>query len=139
MTAAGGASEPSVRATYDAVDRAYAALLPDELDHKPLDRASAERARAAFELVRVLGPGGVLLVALPVDSAELPAGSVNHLTEWSAEPVPIDGYFLRPEDVTAGLERAGLVIKAQTPRQPEPAHEYPSRRCYLFAERVVSG
>jgi hypothetical protein len=77
-------------------------------------------------------------MAFHVDSAEIPAGGVNHLTEWFGEPVAIDGYFLRPEDVVADLERAGLRVRAQVLRQPDPAYEYPSRRCYLLAEREVS-
>ena len=224
MTTADGGSEPAVRATYDAVARAYAAQLADELDHKPLDRAllgllaeaasdgrladvgcgpghvtrfladrhpdvvgvdlsaemvavarerhpelefvrasmldlpvpdaawagaaclyaiihltPAERARAASELARVLRPGGPLLVAFHVDSPEVAAGGVNHLTEWFGRPVALDGYFLRPEDVAGELEQAGFVVKATTLRVPDPAHEYPSRRCYLWSERRLSG
>lgn len=220
MSAAGDGSEPSVRATYDAVARAYADQLSDELDHKPLDRAllgmlaeqtrpgrladvgcgpghvtrfladrhpdvigvdlsaemvtvarerhpdleflrasmldlpvpaqawagaaclyaiihltAAERALAMIELARVLRPGGLVLVAFHVDSAEIPAGGVSHLSEWFGKPVSIDGYFLPPQDVVADVERAGLVVNAQTLRRPDPAYEYPSRRCYLLAER----
>jgi len=39
----------------------------------------------------------------------------------------------------ADLDRGGFVVKAHVLRQPDLASGYPSRRCYLFAEREVSG
>jgi SAM-dependent methyltransferase len=216
----GGGSAPAVRAAYDAVARAYADHISDELNYKPLDRAllamvaeeaggsrladvgcgpghvtrfladrhadvvgvdlsaeminvarerhsdltfveasmldlpvtdgawagavslysiihltPAERSQAFAELARVIRPGGLVLVAFHVDSADIAAGGVNHLTEWFGEPVALDGYFLPPDDVAADLERAGFGINAHILRRPDTAYEYPSRRCYLLAER----
>lgn len=209
-----------VRAVYDAVARAYAARLGDELTGKPLDRAllggfvelagagriadvgcgpghvtrflaalhpdvigvdvspgmiavarerepeltfvvgsmlqlpvedgtwagalamysvihlgEQERVGAWQEFARSLRPRGWLLVSFHVDSAEFAAGQINHLTSWFDEPVDLDGYFLEPAEVTAELKAAGFDVMATVERQPIPAVEYPSRRCYLLAQR----
>jgi hypothetical protein len=42
--------------------------------------------------------------------------------------------FLAPDKVIGDLETAGFTIAATTIRQPVPT-EYPSRRCYLLAQR----
>jgi ubiquinone/menaquinone biosynthesis C-methylase UbiE len=213
-------SEPAVRATYDAVARAYADQFDGELGHKPLDRAllaplcdmtgegvladvgcgpghvtrfladrhadvvgvdlspemvavarerhpdlrfmeasmldlpvadqawagaacqysiihltDAERSVACGELARVIRAGGSLLVAFHVDTAELSVGQVHHVSHWFDHAVSVEAHFLSPEDVTAELERAGFAVWSRTVRQPDPAIEYPSRRCYLFARR----
>ena len=94
-----------------------------------------ERAAACREFARVLQPGGWLLIAFHVDSEEFAAGDVNHLTTWFGERVELDGYFLDPSDVVAQLEAAGFAVMAKVERQPAPEVEYPSRRCYLLAQR----
>ena len=209
-----------VRATYDAVARAYDAELGDELDRKPLDRAllegfaelagtgtiadvgcgpghvtrflatrhpkvigldispgmitvarerapqlaftvrsmlrlpaadrswagavvmysiihlaAEERAAACREFARTIRPGGWLLVAFHIDSPEFAPGDVNHLTSWFGQPVDLDGYFLDPAEIVANLEAAGFAIMANLQRQPHLGAEYPSRRCYLLAQR----
>jgi len=209
-----------VRATYDAVARAYADQLGDELSGKPLDRAllngflelagpgtiadvgcgpghvtrflaerhadvigidlsprmidiareqaptltfvvgsllqlpaaddawsgaialysiihltAAERAAACHEFARTVRPGGWLLVAFHIDGPDFTAGEVNHLTNWFGEPVELDAYFLEPADVTRDMEAAGLTIMSTLVRQPWPEAEYPSRRCYVIAQR----
>jgi predicted methyltransferase len=96
---------------------------------------AGERARACRELARVTHPGGWLLVAFHVDSHEFAAGQVNHLTSWFGHRVELDGYFLDPGDVVAQLEAAGFALMAKVERQPDPQVEYPSRRCYLLAQR----
>ena len=83
----------------------------------------------------MLRPGGRLLVAFHVESAEVAAGEVKHVTTWFDRPVTIDGYFLDPGEVTAQLESVGLAVTATLDRQPDPDVEYPSRRCYLLAQR----
>jgi ubiquinone/menaquinone biosynthesis C-methylase UbiE len=95
---------------------------------------AAERATACREFARTIRPGGWLLVAFHVDSAEFATGEVNHITTWFGEPVRIDGYFLDPASVTGDLEAAGFSVMATTIRQPWPGIEYPSRRCYLLAQ-----
>jgi len=98
--------------------------------------ASDQRAIAFSEFARVVRPGGWLLVAFHVDSPEFAAGEINHLTEWFGRNVQLDGYFLSPDAVTAELADAGFASEAKTERRSIPAVEYPSRRCYLLAQRA---
>jgi len=94
-----------------------------------------ERATACREFARVVRPGGWVLLAFHVSSAEFAAGEVNHLTSWFGESVQLDGYFLDPSDVVADLESAGFTVMAKLEREPSPDLEYPSRRCYLMVRR----
>lgn len=95
-----------------------------------------ERAVACRELARTVRPGGWLLVSFHVDSDEFATGDVNHLTSWFGQPVQLDGYFLDPVEVVAQLESANFAIMSRVDRQPSPEVEYPSRRCYLLAQRL---
>jgi ubiquinone/menaquinone biosynthesis C-methylase UbiE len=95
-----------------------------------------ERARAFRELARAIRPGGLLLVAFHVDSAEFSAGEVAHLTEFLGRPVVLDGYFLEPGRVEGALADAGFRTAAKLERGPVPDVEYQSRRCYLLAQRT---
>lgn len=97
--------------------------------------SAAERLTAFREFARVIRPGGCLLVAFHVDSDEFAAGAVHHLTSWFGRPVELDGYFLAPDEVADQLAGAGFALLARTDRQPDPGHEYPSRRCYLLTRR----
>jgi SAM-dependent methyltransferase len=94
-----------------------------------------ERARACAEFARVLRPGGWLLVAFHVDGPGFAAGDVNGLTSWFGERVELDFYFLDPDEVVSQLESAGFSVVARLERQPSPEVEFPSRRCYLLAQR----
>lgn len=96
---------------------------------------AAERALACQEFARAVRPGGWLLVAFHIDGPDFAAGEVNHLTNWFGEPVELDAYFLEPVDVTRDMEAAGFTIMSTLVRQPWPEAEYPSRRCYLIAQR----
>ncbi|MEO3757985.1 class I SAM-dependent methyltransferase [Mycobacterium sp. B14F4] len=95
----------------------------------------SERSAACHEFARVVRPGGWLLLAFHVDSPEFAVGAVNHLTSWFGECVELDGYFLEPDDVVAQLVAAGFTLKARLEREPLDGVEYPSRRCYLLAQR----
>jgi ubiquinone/menaquinone biosynthesis C-methylase UbiE len=95
---------------------------------------AAERAVAWAEFARVIRPGGWLLVAFHIDSAEVASGSSHHLTSWFGESVDVDAYFLEPDVVADELAAAGFTIDARLVRRPVPAGEYPSRRCYLIAQ-----
>jgi ubiquinone/menaquinone biosynthesis C-methylase UbiE len=94
-----------------------------------------ERTTAYREFGRVLRPGGRLLLAFHVDSPEFAAGEVTHVTSFLGESVELDGYFLAPSDVVAQLQSSGFSLAATVERRPNPEGEYPSRRCYLLAQR----
>jgi SAM-dependent methyltransferase len=94
-----------------------------------------DRALACREFARTVRPGGWLLVAFHIDSADIAAGGVDHLTTFFGEAVDLDGYFIDPGDVTRDLETAGFIVMSTVIRQPWPQVEYPSRRAYLLAQR----
>lgn len=96
---------------------------------------ATERAAAFREFARVVHPGGWLLVAFHMDSPEFASGDVNHLTSWFGERVELDAYFLDPSEVIAQLEATGFALMAEIKRLPAAEVEYPSRRCYLLAQR----
>ena len=71
-----------------------------------------------------------------VDGPDFATGEVNHLTEWFGERVDIDAFFLDPDDVTARRGGRGPRGDVDDVRRPLPGGEYPSRRCYLLAQRA---
>ena len=97
--------------------------------------AERERARAFREFARALRRSGWLLVSFHVDSPDFATGEVNHLSEFLGHGVDLDGYFLDPRQVEAQVADAGLATIAKLERRPVPDIEYPSRRCYLLAQR----
>jgi SAM-dependent methyltransferase len=98
----------------------------------------AERAQALSEFSRVLQPGGWLLVAFHVDGPGFASGDVNHLRTFLGHPVQMDGYFLSARNVIAEAAATGFHVHARVDREPIPDVEYPSRRCYLLAQRGQS-
>jgi SAM-dependent methyltransferase len=96
---------------------------------------AGERALACREFARSVRAGGWVLVAFHIDSAEFAAGEVNHLTNWFGESVQLDAFFLEPAEVVDDLTAAGFAVMSTVIRQPWPDVEYPSRRCYLLAQR----
>jgi SAM-dependent methyltransferase len=96
---------------------------------------AAERARACREFARAVHPGGWLLASFHIDSPDFAAGEVSHLTTWFGHPVELDGHFLQPADVARDVQAAGFTVNATIIRSPQPGIEYPSRRCYLLAQR----
>lgn len=95
---------------------------------------SEDRASAWAEFARAVRPGGWLLVAFHVDSAEFAIGDVNHLTSWFGKSLDLDGYFLDPDVVEAEITAAGFAVHARMERRPNGV-EYSSRRCYFIAQR----
>lgn len=94
-----------------------------------------ERSAAYREMARVVHPGGVLLLSFHVSSADFAPGMSRHLDEWWGHRVSLDGHFLDPSGVVAGLEAVGFDIAARLERGPSTPREFPSKRCYLLATR----
>ena len=97
---------------------------------------AGERAAACREFARAVRDGGWVLISFHIDSPEFASGDVNQITEWFGEPVHLEGFFLAPDQVVHDLEAAGFAVVSTVIRQPLPGIEYPSRRCYLLAQRV---
>jgi SAM-dependent methyltransferase len=95
----------------------------------------AERLRAFSELFRTLRPTGRLLVAFHVEGAGFAPGDVNYLREFLGHPVQMEGYFLDPSTVIGDLTMTGFAVAARLDREPIPDVEFPSRRCYVLAEK----
>jgi len=111
-------------------DRAWAGVV---LAYSVIHLTDAQRAQTWRELARVLAPGGWLLVAFHIETADQPVGSTYHRGEWWGHPVQLDFHYLDPARVTGELTGAGFDLVARTDREPWPDLEYPSRRCYLLA------
>ena len=94
-----------------------------------------DRSKAWRELARVIRPEGWLLVAFHIDGPGHDIGSVNHLSEWFGHVVDLDGFFLDPAAVCGEIQREGFDVSVRLERLPNPTVEYPSRRCYVLAQR----
>jgi SAM-dependent methyltransferase len=79
------------------------------------------------ELRRVLTPGGLLLVAFHIGAETV------HREELRGHPVSLDFRFLMLSLMVARLTEAGVLLMERVEREPYPAVEHPSRRCYLLA------
>jgi len=84
---------------------------------------------ALAEFVRVLAPGGQVLLAFQTG-----AGEVGHQTDWHGHPVALDHYRRSPADVTGHLAAAGLHVHTTLVRNPIPSES--AQRCYLLADHA---
>jgi SAM-dependent methyltransferase len=91
---------------------------------------SDELAAPFTEFHRVLAPRGLVALAFHAGS------ETKHVDELFGCPTSLDFIFHPPDAVAAALAGAGFTIEARLEREPYPAHEYPSRRCYLFARKT---
>jgi len=82
------------------------------------------------EFIRVLIPGGVLLLSFHVGSEEV------HRDEWWGKEVSIDFFFFETEEIKRYLGDAGFVLSEVIQRDPNAEVEYPSRRSYIFANKI---
>jgi SAM-dependent methyltransferase len=98
--------------------------------------SAQERRAACRELGRVVRPGGTVMIAFHVsDPAHEPGDAIDE-DEFLGQRVRLTMHFLRPDDVAADLQASGFAETARVLREPDPAVEYPSRRCYLIARRA---
>jgi SAM-dependent methyltransferase len=83
------------------------------------------------EMWRALRPGGTLLIAFHLEEDE------RHVDELWDQPVSIDLYCLKREEIGRRLIDAGFDIAESLERLPYPDVEYQSRRAYILARKPV--
>ncbi|HTZ98190.1 MAG TPA: class I SAM-dependent methyltransferase [Terriglobales bacterium] len=88
--------------------------------------------RAFAEMLRILQPGGLLLLAFHIGDEVLQEGEV-----WGKK-ISMDFFLLNPADIRKRLEGAGFVVEEVIEREPYPDVEYQSRRAYIFARKSFS-
>jgi ubiquinone/menaquinone biosynthesis C-methylase UbiE len=89
--------------------------------------------RALREMMRVLAPGGRLLLSFHIgeDTAQ-----IESLWESGAA---LEFHFFRVSTVRGSIERAGFEIEEIIERDPyAPEVEYQSRRAYIFAQKPAT-
>jgi SAM-dependent methyltransferase len=98
--------------------------------------STEERRAACREMARVIQPGGTVMIAFHIsDAAHQPGDAVDE-EEFLGQRIQLTMHFLRPDDVAADLSATGFTEQARLVRDPDPAVEYPSRRCYLITRRA---
>ena len=86
------------------------------------------------EMVRVLQPGGLLLLTFHIGSELL-----HHEDQLWGRPISMDFFRFEPSEIRRYIEATGLVIEQIVERDPYPEVEFQSRRAYIFARKPVPG
>jgi SAM-dependent methyltransferase len=94
--------------------------------------ARPEVPRALQEIMRVLRPAGVLLLAFHVGQ------EIIHREEWWGEKVSVDFIFYEAVEMKEFLRGVGFEKIEAFEREPYEEVEYPSRRAYIFARKPGS-
>jgi SAM-dependent methyltransferase len=94
-----------------------------------------QRATAYREFSRVLGDGGLALVAFHTSDAETSSGGSRQVTEWWGHDVELTFHFLDADAEVDALRDAGLELVARLDRAPHAGHEHESNRSYLVVRR----
>jgi len=87
---------------------------------------------ALREIIRVLKPGGLLLVTFHIGQ------EVKHLDEWWEKPVNLDFAFYLPKEMEVWLNEAGFGLVETLVREPNPEVEVATQRAYVFARKPVA-
>jgi SAM-dependent methyltransferase len=92
---------------------------------------AASLPQAFAEMMRVLVPGGLLLLAFHI------GGEVLKPEEMWGEKIAIEFYHFSRPLIEAMLEQSGLRVEEVVERGPYPPEvEYQSRRAYIFARKL---
>lgn len=98
--------------------------------HIPPER----RPEVFAEFSRVLGPGGLALIAFQVGDEPL------HLAEALGHPVSLDFHRLQPDDIAGLLDEAGLITRARLVRDPLDDGDFAerTRQAFLLARKPAA-
>lgn len=133
-----GAALPAVAADMAALPLARCSVAGVVCLYAVIHLDDRQRASAYAEFVRILCPGGHLLVSFHVCDDETPVGGERLLSEWWGHDVELVFRFLDPEAEMRALERVGLEFVARLEREPHVGVEHLSRRAYLLFRRAPS-
>jgi SAM-dependent methyltransferase len=112
--------------SLDAADSSWGGIAAFySIIHIPREKA----VQALRELVRVLCPGGLLLLTFHIGQ------EILHLDEWWGEQVSVDFYYFQPDEMEGYLRAAGFEIERRVERAPYPDAEHQSQRAYIFARK----
>jgi SAM-dependent methyltransferase len=95
-----------------------------------------QRAAAYREFARVLGSGGVALIAFHTSDSENRTGESRTIDEWWGHDVNLTFHFLDADGEVLELREAGLQLIARLDRTPHARLEHESNRSYLFVRRA---
>jgi len=95
-----------------------------------------QRAAAYREFARVLGEGGVALIAFHTSDSENRTGESRTIDEWWGHDVNLTFHFLDADGEVLELREAGLQLIARLDRSPHARLEHESNRSYLFVRRA---
>jgi len=87
-------------------------------------------ATAFCEIYRVLQPGGEFLLSFHIGD------DIIHRDEFFGEPVDVDFYFFQTMTIIGLLKEAGFGIIDAIERYPYAGAEHPSKRAYLWVEKI---